>query len=82
MKKIVVLVVLAAALCGAGVDAQRPVGDTINIGEGDYLYYPLYANGAYAQCNGTIAQPDPIYSHYWTWYLKVPLMGGISRHGM
>ena len=76
MKKIVVLVVLAAALCGAGVDAQRPVGDTINIGEGDYLYYPLYANGAYAQCNGTIAQPEPYYRSYWTWYLKVPLMGG------
>ena len=78
MKKIVVLMVLAAALCGASVNAQRPVGDTINIGEGDYLYYHLYANGAYAQFYGTSSRPELIYSSYWSWQLWTPLRGQMN----
>ena len=50
MKKTSIIIILMTVLCGVGVNAQRPVGDTVNIGGGDYYYSPRFdgAGSTYA----------------------------------
>ena len=50
MKRIIVLMVMLAM--GVGVHAQRPVGDTINVGEGDYRYDTAHRAGLFYISSG------------------------------
>lgn len=78
MKKTSIIIILMTVLCGVGVNAQRPVGDTLNVGEGGYLYHPLYIDttNVFNPFTGNLSSSDQIYSWYWVYYLKVPLMVG------
>ena len=78
MKRIFVLIVLIIALGGIVVNAQRPVGDTINIGEGGYLCNPLYATGTYNPFLSDSVETDYLYTYYFTRYLYPLLRGQMS----
>ena len=65
MKRILVLLLLLALAGGVGVNAQRPVGDTLTVGDGDYLYQPLQLEGSYINTlTPVINIIDPIYFLY------------------
>ena len=61
MKKTSIIIILMTVLCGVGVNAQRPVGDTLSIGEGDYLYIPPYITGTYRFTLGQGNNIDEVY---------------------
>ena len=65
MKKRLILLVLACVLGGIGVQAQRPVDDTLSIGEGDYLYIPPYITGTYRFTLGQGNNIDAVYFEYY-----------------
>lgn len=65
MKKAFVLIILTTVLCGVGVNAQRPVDDTLSIGEGDYLYIPPYSAGTYHHTLGRVNEIDEVYREYY-----------------
>ena len=64
MKKIFVIIIISA-IGGLHVQAQRPVGDTIVIGGGGYLYNPLLTSYLYCDHLGnTVFHLDPWYYEY------------------
>lgn len=79
MKKTSIIIILMTVLCGVGVNAQRPVGDTINLGGGDYLYYPMNPTElrAYWPHMGNTFCFDGIYQYYYM-YTLLPLLQGLT----
>ena len=74
----IVFIILMVFVGGVSANAQRPVGDTINLGNGGYLYDSMYDTGAYAPFMYDSLEPDCVYGHYWTWYLYLTLRGQMS----
>ena len=52
MKKLSIWIILLTIMGGSRVSAQRPVGDTLDYGDGDYLYDSIQCDGAYHFVNG------------------------------
>ena len=81
---------MSAIMGGIGVKAQRPVGDTLAVGHGDYLYDTCHVEGSYFP-NITVGQPgraiyDSVtgewYSPYvdglYVWYRLMMVQGRIT----
>lgn len=87
MKKTSIIIILMTVLCGVGVNAQRPVGDTINIGGGDYYYSPRFdgAGITYAYWSNISdfwSILDQVYSAYYYNTVRPFLQGQGQGQGM
>ena len=65
MKKFFLMMVLTMMMFSVGVKAQRPVGDTVVFGEGDFLYDSVYNRAVIYSDYSSHLEDDLAF----TWYI-------------
>ena len=72
MNKFFILLVSVMLLSSINANGQRPIGDTIPVGSGDYLYTNFHDSGSYRLCIlPSRASLDDNYYFYLDWYYMV-----------
>ena len=93
MKRLLLLILFVVLFGGVGVNAQRPVGDTISIGDGDYLYDSLYfidrgdydVTGYYYTLYNQGRGNSSCIDIFWSWYsagLFSSLLGEMDQNAL